>query len=233
MNRTRLITVGLAGAAAVLLLLTFVQKENRPSSQAAPASAAAPGASASRPPARPPDADGVAKRTAKAAARPANAPAAAQKEDASAKAQAPAAASADSQKERAAEKAVAAWEALVDQLAEQTDAPTQERMESVKQAFDALDKGDQMDAIHTALNLVPDEQFASLYGIFFDKKESEDVLDAIFSDALNRPDELKNPLMKVLAKDREHPCFFEAARILDVIGELEGEDEKAESGPQP
>jgi hypothetical protein len=121
----------------------------------------------------------------------------------------------------AAEKAVEAWEGLVDALAESKDVPTHERMMSVKEAFDAVAKKDQMDAIHTALNLVPDEQFAALYAILFDKQESEDVLDAIFSDALNRPEEIKVPLMKELAKDKTHPMYFESARILDATGELE------------
>lgn len=48
------------------------------------------------------------------------------------------------------------------------------------------------------------------------------MLDAIFSDALNRP-EIKMPLMRELRKDREHPMFFESARILDVV---EPEEEK-------
>ena len=117
----------------------------------------------------------------------------------------------------ARERSVAAWEALVEQLAEQKDVPPAEHAVRVKEAFDQLDKGDQMDGIHRALNLLPDEQFPSLYGILFDKTEDPEVLDAIFSDALNRPEDLKNPLMKELRKDKEHPMFFESARILDVV----------------
>ena len=119
------------------------------------------------------------------------------------------------------EKAVETWEALVDQLAKQKDVSPAEQAPRVKEAFDQLDKADQMDGIQRSLNLLPDEQFPVLYAILYDKKENPEVLDAIFSDALNRPEELKNPLMKELVKDKEHPCFFESARILDVIGELE------------
>ena len=117
----------------------------------------------------------------------------------------------------AREQAVAAWEALVDQVIGQKEAPTVEQAKRVKEVFDKLDKEDQMDGVHRALNLFPDEQFPALYAILYDKKEDPEVLDAIFSDALNRPDELKNPLMKELRKDREHPMFFESARILDVV----------------
>ncbi len=119
----------------------------------------------------------------------------------------------------AREQAVAAWEALVDRLAEQTDVAAADQAPGVKEAFDRLDKQDQMDAIRRSLNLLPDEQFPALYDILFDKAEDPEVLDAIFSDALNRPEEIKNPLMKELVKDKTHPCFFESARILDVIGE--------------
>jgi len=137
---------------------------------------------------------------------------------------------ADNVRATAAEKAVEAWESLVDQMAEMTDAPTRERRASVKEAFDKLGKEDQMDAIQTALNLLPDEQFTSLYGILFDKQENPEVLDEIFSDALNRPEEIKIPLMKELAKDKTHPMFFESARILDATGEL---DKMAGEGEEP
>lgn len=119
------------------------------------------------------------------------------------------------------DQAVTAWESLVDRVIAQTDVPAAEQAKRVKEAFDQLDKQDQMDGIHRSLNLFPDEQFPALYDILFDKTEDPEVLDAIFSDALNRPEELKNPLMKELVKDKEHPCFFESARILDVIGELD------------
>jgi hypothetical protein len=121
----------------------------------------------------------------------------------------------------AAEKAVEAWEGLIDKLSELTDTPTAEQMVSVKEAFDSLNKNDQEDAIKTALNLLPDEQFIALYGILLDKVVNEDILDAIFSDALNRSDEIKIPLMKELVKDKTHPMYFESVRILDVTGELD------------
>ena len=127
----------------------------------------------------------------------------------------------DPVKAAAAAKAAEEWESLVDALAEMTDAPTKERMASVKESFDKLDKNDQLDAVHRAVNLLPDEQFTSLFGILYDKRENAEVLDVIFSDALNRNEEIKVPMMKDLVVDKEHPMFFESARILDVTGELE------------
>ena len=127
----------------------------------------------------------------------------------------------DQAKAAAAEKAVNAWESLVDKLAESKEVPTKETKDGVKEAFDNLDKADQMDAIQRSLNLLPDEQFTSLFGILYDKTENPAVLDAIFSDALNRPEEIKVPMMKDFLFDKKHPMFVEAARILDATGELD------------
>lgn len=121
----------------------------------------------------------------------------------------------------AREQAVVAWEKLVDTLAESQDVPDAPRMAKVKEAFARLSGDDQRDAIHRALNLLPDEQFPALYAILFDKNQDPEILDAIFNDALNRPEDLKNPLLKELSRDREHPSFFESARILDAMGPLE------------
>ena len=128
-------------------------------------------------------------------------------------------------------KAVEAWESFIDEVAERTAKPTAEQALQFKEAFHRLDKADQMDGIQTALNLLPDEQFSLMYPILFDKAENADVLDEIFSDGLNRDEDIKVPMMKELYKDKEHPMFVEAARILDATGELDemnGEKEEKE-----
>lgn len=137
----------------------------------------------------------------------------------------------------AADQAVEAWEALIDQAAEVQEAPTADQAQRVKEAFDRLEKRDKMEALHTALNLLPDEQFLLLYGILFNKQENPDILDEIFNDMLNRPEEIKVPMMKALMEDKSHPMYVEAARILDVTGELvdpqvEAAEGQAE-GPAP
>ena len=115
------------------------------------------------------------------------------------------------------QQALAAWESLVDEVLAQKETPAAQQAKRVKEAFDKLDKEDQADGVRRALNLFPDEQFPALYAILFDKTEAPEVLDAIFSDALNRPEELKNPLLKELRLDREHPLYPESARILEVV----------------
>ncbi len=121
------------------------------------------------------------------------------------------------------EQAVASWENQIDDVIAYTNAPAGERAWLIKATFDKLCKDDQIDGIHYGLNLLPDEQFPGLYDILYDKNEDPEVLDAIFSDALNRSEEIKMTVLKSLRKDREHPMFFESSRILDVI---ETEEEK-------
>jgi len=97
--------------------------------------------------------------------------------------------------------------------------PVETHARSLKAAFDCLEQPDRLECLSFALNLLPDEQFPAIYPIMFDKSQEPDILDAIFDDALNRPEEIKHPLMKALRADREHPLFFDSARILDVVGD--------------
>jgi hypothetical protein len=122
------------------------------------------------------------------------------------------------------EQAVEAWERQIDDAIARTNMPVKDLAGQVREAFHKLDKADRLDGIRRGLNLLPDEQFAALYGILYDKAEDAAVLEAIFSDALNRPEAIKNPIMKDLRKDPAHPMFFESARILDIV---ESKEEKA------
>lgn len=113
--------------------------------------------------------------------------------------------------------AVHAWETLVDEVVGMEGQAAFNQRKRVKEAFDHLGVLEQRESISLALNLFTDDQFPALYGILFDGREDSEVLDAIFSDALNRADELKQALLAQLAKDKGHPCFMESARILDAM----------------
>jgi len=41
---------------------------------------------------------------------------------------------------------------------------------------------------------------------------------------LNHDEDIKVPMMKEIYKDKEHPMYVEAARILDATGELDEEE---------
>ena len=223
MNRYRIAIILLLGVAAGLVVLTLSPAKKTPAEAARLAADVPKGAEAARS-----GKAASAARPSREAAKSRQAAAAAA--DAGGRPQAgpaPAAAAAPEPRKgepaealTPRERAVANWESTVDRIVAETGVPAADQAKRVKEAFDSLDKQDQMDGIRRSLNLFQDEQFPALYDILFDKAEDPDVLDAIFSDALNRPEEIKNPLMKELVKDKEHQCFFESARILDVIGEL-------------
>lgn len=116
------------------------------------------------------------------------------------------------------EQAVRAWDRLMDQILELAEPAAAAHARRVKEAFARLDAEDQMDALQLGLNLLPDEKFPVLYDILYDKSEREEILDAIFSDALNRPEEIKTALLLKLRSDPAHPMYYESVRILDLVG---------------
>ena len=46
------------------------------------------------------------------------------------------------------------------------------------------------------------------------------MLELVFNDVLNRDETVKQPILRELFKDKEHPCWADVAWILDVTGEL-------------
>lgn len=113
------------------------------------------------------------------------------------------------------------WEDFIDVVSEREGVPSDTQAQTFKREFVKLHRDDREDAMQTALNLLPDEQFALLYPILFDKSFDEDILDMIFSDGLNHDDEIKIPMMKAIYQDKTHPMYEEAERILEVTGELD------------
>ena len=124
----------------------------------------------------------------------------------------------ESEPESPRDEAVGAWGLLMDQILESAESVAAVDGPRVKEAFDRLDAEDQMDALRMGLNLLPDEKFPVLYAILYDKAEREEVLDAIFSDALNRAEEIKTALLLKLRSDPAHPMYYESVRILDLVG---------------
>ncbi len=136
----------------------------------------------------------------------------------------------------AREASFSVWQNLVGDLQATNAGAMLDRALTVKAAFDRLDPADQMDGVRMALHLMTDEQFPWMYGILFDMAQPPAVLDAIFSDGLNRPEDVKESMLRVLVTDKRHPMFFESARILDAMGTLlpappgnEEEDEPQEA----
>jgi len=57
-----------------------------------------------------------------------------------------------------------------------------------------------------------------LAGVLMDKTIDVDIVNAVFSDILNRDEDVKQPIMKQIYKDKSHPCWADVAWILDVTG---------------
>ena len=90
--------------------------------------------------------------------------------------------------------------------------------EDFRKAFARVPDESKDECLHRALNLIPDENALLLAGVLLDKSFGKDVLEAVFNDILNRDDSAKLPILKNLYKDRTHPCWADAAWILDVTG---------------
>lgn len=114
---------------------------------------------------------------------------------------------------------VDAFDALVDGWMEARPAGVSiEDVEGFRNAFARVPDESRDECLHRALNLIPDENALLLAGVLLDKSFGKDVLETVFNDILNRDEQVKLPLLKSIHKDRAHPCWADAAWILDVTG---------------
>lgn len=112
------------------------------------------------------------------------------------------------------------WERAVDQALAETGEPVELRAAALKVAFDKLEtEQDQLDGIRRLLDLAEDESVAVVYPILFDRTCSTGILDVVFADVLNRPEEIKQPVIGRIADDPEHPLCAAAAHILSETRE--------------
>ena len=117
----------------------------------------------------------------------------------------------------AEDAAVAAWDALVENFAATSDrGVTKEDRAKVNEALKRLPRGRRRTSVESLLNLVPDGNFGVMRDVLFDPAQPTEVVDAVFNDLLNRPEEVKTPLLKEIAQDAAHANCAEARRILDV-----------------
>ena len=86
----------------------------------------------------------------------------------------------------------------------------------IRDAFREMTEENRMEEVHHAMNLLPDESVAVMYGVLFDKTQPEDIMDVIFSDILNRDESIKLLMMREIAKDPTHPMYEESVRILEI-----------------
>lgn len=85
--------------------------------------------------------------------------------------------------------------------------------------FKSLPPAIQEENLNHALNLIPDANIILLSGLLFDKTIKPEFNELIFNDILNRDESIKLPIIRQVHKDRAHPCWSDAAWILDVTDE--------------
>jgi predicted HicB family RNase H-like nuclease len=113
-----------------------------------------------------------------------------------------------------------AWSKLFDglvKLQNEGNKPTTKQVADFKAAFDKLSDEVKLENIPHAQNLFTDVSIDYLTVILFDTKEPKDVLSSIYYDLLNRPEELKMPIIRKLAADKNHPLSEEALDLLVMV----------------
>lgn len=66
-------------------------------------------------------------------------------------------------------------------------------------------------------NLVADDQFAPLQGLLLSGETSREVKEVLFADMLNRPNELKWPIIFKVMQQKTHPLSSDARNMLSVV----------------
>ena len=123
------------------------------------------------------------------------------------------------------EQALANWEKAFDAFVERQDdetwQPTQADIAKFKSLFDQLDAEQQLEQIPHAQNLFSDSSFGFLKAILLDPAESQEVLESIYNDLLNRPEELKYPVLREVYQVKQHPLRGEIEELDEMMGNLE------------
>jgi len=126
----------------------------------------------------------------------------------------------ENRREREEEARVEDFDSLTDKWMEPSKEPVSMKdVDEFAAKFRLIPKERQEECLHRALNLVPDENVMLLAGILMDKSQDAELVELVFNDVLNRSDDVKKPILQQIFKDKEHPCWADAAWVLDMTGE--------------
>ena len=113
-----------------------------------------------------------------------------------------------------------AFDAVVDKWMEPSDkGVSMDDVDAFAAAFRAIPAEQREDGIRRALNLIPDENALLLAGVLMDKSQDKEIVELVFNDVLNRGEEVKQPILRQIFKDKTHPCWADVAWIFDATGE--------------
>ena len=103
-------------------------------------------------------------------------------------------------------------------LQEEGRRPSASEVRKFKAAFDAFSAEQKRDNINEALNLFTDESIDCLTAILYDSSEPLDILNDVFNDIMNRPDEIRGKVFQHIVSDPKHPLLDE---VRDILSRLE------------
>jgi len=116
------------------------------------------------------------------------------------------------------------WEEKIDDIVGSDD-PDTNKVAKLYALFPTLPPDGQEEAAQHLSNLVDDEDYKPLGDMLKNDKLPEGVLDELLADVLNRPNNLKLPLLLAVASDANHVKHDEAKDLLELyLGEDYGTD---------
>jgi len=122
--------------------------------------------------------------------------------------------------EGSAMPSVADWEQNLDDILTK-DADSNTVVRDLVSAMPNLPPEGREEFISHAVNLCEDGQFSLIGRVYLDPSTSKEVADIIFNDLLNRPDEIKLPLLAKSVQSAGHPMNAESKEILEMYFDLE------------
>ena len=118
-------------------------------------------------------------------------------------------------------KQVNAFNALTDKwMAPVKGGVSMEDVDAFAAQFKKVPKTQREECLQRALNLVPDENVMLLAGILMDKSQDRGLMELVYNDVLNRDEDVKKAILRQIFADRKHPCWKDAAWVLDGTGAL-------------
>ena len=112
------------------------------------------------------------------------------------------------------------WEERLDAILA-GEGSNREAVRRLLQDFNQLSPEAQTEYISHVLNLCEDEHYAPVSAIYLRNDTPAQVREQIFDDALNRPDEIKLPMLARTMTTPNHPMQDEAKEILCLYLELD------------
>ena len=112
-------------------------------------------------------------------------------------------------------RVIAGWEDRIDELLK-ADTASADKAQRLIELYPRLPEEGQVEAAQHLANLLPNEEYAPLGRYLADPKTSAGVLAVLMADVLNRPNELKLPLLLEVARNPDHVKAGDAKRVLEL-----------------